>query len=324
MEGGPRSLHRRRQRPRRARRARAGRDPLALAPRRRQARRDARGVLRARAAHVALPPKGKGLRDELLGHYKRVYDGRPGLEAALKRSGLAADAPCDRAVQILDDALRFAAGDFCSHPSGWGIGRVVEAHPETHEYVIDFARRRGQRMAATMAAKSVQKRDPDDLDVLLWTDQPKVKVLAEDDPLSLLKSALKSAPAGKLQARDLSEKLERGARQEPLDQVLGARPQARQGRPVDRGRRRSRRASSRCAPSPSRARPRSPSPSTRRAPSSRSSRPRAASCSRVAKDAVAKGQIPGWLRRASRRCRRTSTRRRAVARRPTGRPSCAP
>jgi transcription elongation GreA/GreB family factor len=153
-------------------------------------------------------PKGRGLREELVSHYRRVYADRTGLEACLKRSGILSDGPCDKAVQVLDDSLRFAAGDFCSHASGWGIGRVVEATPETGEYVIDFMRRRGQRMAADMTRTSVEKRDPDDLDVLLWTDKPKVKTLAEEDPLQLLKSALKSATAGKLQARDLREKLE--------------------------------------------------------------------------------------------------------------------
>lgn len=153
-------------------------------------------------------PKNKNLRDELLGHYKRVYSERSGLEAAFKRSGLTVDGPLDKAVQTLDDSLRFTAGDFCSHSAGWGIGKVVEAHADSGEYVIDFQKRRGQRMEAGMARTSVQKRDDDDLDVLLWTDKGKVKTLADSDPLQLLKSALKSAPAGKLQSRDLREKLE--------------------------------------------------------------------------------------------------------------------
>ncbi len=162
-------------------------------------------------------PKNKALRDELTGHYKRAYGDRPGLDAALKRSGLVAgggpaDGPLDKAVQTLDDSLRYAAGDFCAHKggdkTGWGIGKVVEAHPETGEYVIDFQRRRNQRMEAGMARTSTQKRDSDDLDVLLWTDKERVKTLADSDPLQLLKSALKSAPAGKLQSRDLREKLE--------------------------------------------------------------------------------------------------------------------
>ncbi|MBI3722807.1 GreA/GreB family elongation factor [bacterium] len=190
----------------RGERERAGSLLLSLLDDMRKAgRQDEAFELARRAAKYS--PKAKGLRDELLGHYRRVYAERPGLDAALKRSGLVADGPCDKAVVVLDDALRFAVGDFCSHASGWGIGKVVEAHPETGEYVIDFSRRRGHRMDAQMARTSTQKRDPDDLDVLLWTDKEKVKLLAEDDPLSLLKSALKSAPGGKLQARDLREKL---------------------------------------------------------------------------------------------------------------------
>ncbi len=153
-------------------------------------------------------PKNKSLRDELLGHYKRVYGSRAGLDAALKRSGLVGDGFLDKAVQALDDSLRLAVGDFCSHSAGWGIGKVVEADPAVGEYVIDFQRRRNQRMEAGMARTSVQRRDFDDLDVLLWTDKEKVKTLADEDPLTLLKSALKSAPAGKLQSRDLREKLE--------------------------------------------------------------------------------------------------------------------
>jgi transcription elongation factor GreA len=153
-------------------------------------------------------PKNKTLREELTNHYKRCFAERTGLDAALKRSGIVGDAMLDKAVQVLDDSFRFAAGDFCAHASGWGIGRVVEADPATGEYVIDFQRRRNQRMAADMTRTSVQKRDTDDLDVLLWTDKDKVIKLADEDPLQLLKSALKSAAGGKLQSRDLREKLE--------------------------------------------------------------------------------------------------------------------
>jgi len=148
----------------------------------------------------------RGVRDDLVAQYRRAYGDRPGFEAILSRTDLAGEGKLRDAVETLDQAFAFTVGDFVFHSRGWGVGKVVEANPEAGEFVIDFARRRGQRMEAGMALKALERRGADDLDVLLWTDKDKVRELAKEDPLGLLKSAL-SAAGGKLQSRDLREKL---------------------------------------------------------------------------------------------------------------------
>ncbi|MBX3469044.1 MAG: GreA/GreB family elongation factor [Planctomycetes bacterium] len=148
----------------------------------------------------------KGVRDELVELYRKRYGERPGFEVVLSRTGLLSDGALQEAVKQLDQVFGFDVGDFVFHARGWGVGKVVECYPEAGEFVIDFARNRGARMEAGMAMTALQRRSADDLDVMLWTDKDRVRRLAEEDPLKLLKSALESS-GGKLQARDLREKL---------------------------------------------------------------------------------------------------------------------
>ncbi len=148
----------------------------------------------------------RDVRGELVTQYRRKYGERAGLEAILSRVDLAGEGRVDDAVAQLDQAFYFQEGDFVFHGRGWGIGRVVECHPEAGEFVVDFARRRGQRMEAGMAMSALERRSKNDLDVLLWTDKDAVRTMAEEDALGLLKAALNAA-GGKLQARDLKGKL---------------------------------------------------------------------------------------------------------------------
>jgi transcription elongation GreA/GreB family factor len=157
-------------------------------------------------AAVGYSGRVKGVREELINQYRRVYGEHSGFEAVLSKTDLAGEGKVHKCVEELDQAFAYVAGDFVFHSRGWGIGKVVEAHPDQGEFVIDFARRRGQRMDAGMALRALEKRSTDDLDVLLWTDKDRVRDLAATDPLRLLKSALGSSN-GKLQARDLREKL---------------------------------------------------------------------------------------------------------------------
>lgn len=148
----------------------------------------------------------KGVRDELVELYRKIHGHRPGFEVVLSRTGILSDGPLQEAVKHLDQVFAYDVGDFVFHARGWGVGKVVEVHPEAGEFVIDFARNRGARMEAGMAQSALQRRSPDDLDVLLWTDKDRVRRMAEEDPLALLRSALESS-GGKLQSRDLREKL---------------------------------------------------------------------------------------------------------------------
>ncbi|MGE0713726.1 MAG: GreA/GreB family elongation factor [Planctomycetota bacterium] len=155
---------------------------------------------------VSLSKRVKGIRHDLLEQYRRRYADREGLEAVISRTDLAGEGPLDEGVRQLDEAFYFQKGDYVFHEKGWGIGRVVEARPESGELVIDFKERRGQRMEAGMALRALQQRPADDLDVLLWTDPDRVVTLAEEDPLALLRKGL-AVWDGKLQSKVLRDKL---------------------------------------------------------------------------------------------------------------------
>jgi transcription elongation GreA/GreB family factor len=152
-----------------------------------------------------LAPRIAELREELINQYRRVYGHYTGLEAALKRTGLLVDGAVDKAVAQLDDAFFFKVGDFVHHLRGWGIGKVVEALPENGDIIIDFHAKSGHRMQAQMARKSLTAKDADDFDVLLWTSPETVLELSRNNPIELLKKALRTKPH--MAARDLREKI---------------------------------------------------------------------------------------------------------------------
>lgn len=151
-------------------------------------------------------PRIPELRDAVLAQYRRVHGAHPGLEAALKRTGLLLDGPLDEAVKQLDNAFYFKIGDYIVHRRGWGIGKVVEALPDRGEFVIDFHRRPGHRMAAAMARKTLDRKEPDDFEVLLWVGPEQLQEMSVEEPLAVIKSALR-AYGGKMVARDLRERL---------------------------------------------------------------------------------------------------------------------
>lgn len=150
----------------------------------------------------------KTVREELVDLYRKKHGSKAGFEAVLARTGITVEGgSLQDAVRQLDQAFSFEVGDFVFHARGWGVGKVVEAHPETNEFIIDFSRNRNARMEAGMALSALQRRGADDLDVLLWVNKDRVRTLADDEPLTLLRSALRSN-GGKLQARDLKDKLQ--------------------------------------------------------------------------------------------------------------------
>lgn len=155
---------------------------------------------------VGYSSRVKGIRADLLESYRTKYADREGLEAVISRTDLGGEGRLDEAVRQLDEAFFFQEGDYVFHGRGWGIGRVVETHPESSELVIDFAERTGQRMDAGMALKALEHRTDDDLDVLLWTDPEALRTLAVDDPLALLRKALVTH-GGKVQSKTLRNKL---------------------------------------------------------------------------------------------------------------------
>lgn len=155
---------------------------------------------------VSYSARVKGIREDLLEAYKLKYADREGLEAVISRTDLGGEGRLREAVQELDEAFYFQMNDYVFHGRGWGIGRVVETHPESGELVIDFHERTGQRMDAGMALSALEHRGDEDLDVLLWTDPEALRTQAVDDPLGLLRKALVTH-SGKVQSKTLRNKL---------------------------------------------------------------------------------------------------------------------
>ncbi|MDF1664382.1 MAG: GreA/GreB family elongation factor [Planctomycetota bacterium] len=152
-----------------------------------------------------LAPRIPELREELITQYRRIYGHYNGLEAALKRTGLLVNGSVDKSVAELDDAFYFKEGDFVFHTRGWGIGKVVDALPENGDIIIDFHEKVGHRMNSQMARRSLTRKPADDFDVLLWQDPALVKTLSTEDPIELLKKALRTKP--QMVARDLRERI---------------------------------------------------------------------------------------------------------------------
>jgi len=154
-------------------------------------------VLRRLARLAPDDPKGE-LRTELVEALKRAHDGRPGLDAFLKRAGLAAStdarpAPLPRALEAFDAFLDYARpGRHVHHAAGWGVGRVIEVDGRTGELTIDFERKKGHALPVESAREFLTRLPDDHIWSLKHSSPDRVRELVEANPAELVKVVIQS------------------------------------------------------------------------------------------------------------------------------------
>lgn len=123
---------------------------------------------------------------------RKAWSDRSDLEVLLEKSKLAGPSGQDLPAQIqtLERLLRIEKDAWVFHKSGWGVGRVVEYHPERGRCVIDFRGRKGHEMDVEAAANLLERLAPDDIRVQAVDDPAGLKKRAKDDPLEMIRQVL--------------------------------------------------------------------------------------------------------------------------------------
>lgn len=95
-----------------------------------------------------------------------------------------------RIPQALADKLdRISPGRYCHHKS-WGTGKISEWHLPTKKLNIDFEARQDHEMAFDLALKSLTLLENDHFLVQRYEELGKLKELAKNDPVSLIRTTL--------------------------------------------------------------------------------------------------------------------------------------
>jgi transcription elongation factor GreA len=165
-----------------------------------------REALRILRKMAAIAPGERGLRHGLLTAYRKLHPDHPRLESLLELSGIAEGKDIKEAVDRMDTFLGFAEGRYVFHPGGWNAGRVVEVDPVDGSLVIDFEEKRGHRISMEMAAKKTEFIHQDDIRAMKLDRMDRLKAIAEEDPVELVRCALRSR-RGKGTLRDIKDRL---------------------------------------------------------------------------------------------------------------------
>lgn len=136
---------------------------------------------------------------------KKIYPNSASLEAVMEHAGLKSGKPVLEALAEMDLLTQFLPDSYVRHPD-WGVGRVKELDIKAKRVMINFQRKRNHSMDLDLAKRSVDLLAPDDFRVLQVIDMERLKNLAKDNPVELVKILLKSFN-GTLNAKEIKEYL---------------------------------------------------------------------------------------------------------------------
>ncbi len=152
-----------------------------------------------------LPERQTSFRDTILKAYQEVYSDRPDLPKLVDLAHIATSESVLESMIELDRFLKFGEGQFFYH-SGWGAGKIRRIDPGQQRVFVDFAKKKDHLLTLEMADKSLTPIPAHDLRALLLENEDKVRQMAEECPVDLVKSALISM-GGKANAKEVKDAL---------------------------------------------------------------------------------------------------------------------
>ena len=135
--------------------------------------------------------ESKTIRDKIVQLYRTIHRESEHLEQYLELSGLNADVPIFRALEKLDEFLKFDIGMFF-YFDRYGVGSVVEVRPETREIVVDFERKKRHFLKIEVARGLLTPLSPTHFLFLKQNAMDTLKQMSESEPLDLVLLLLKS------------------------------------------------------------------------------------------------------------------------------------
>ena len=159
----------------------------------------------ARRAAEALP-ENRTLREELAKLYIRRFGDVAAMPHLVKLCGLAGGEPLARACGRLEELARMRPGGYVCLRRSRRIGRIESFDVEEGRVV--FHDEDGERaMGFDLALEELETIPPDDLRALSVFERDRLREMAENDPVGLVKLALTQAKGQRLDLRDLKAKL---------------------------------------------------------------------------------------------------------------------
>lgn len=152
-----------------------------------------------------LPERQTSFRDIIIKTYQEAYSDRPDLAKLTDLAKIASAESVLDAMVELDRFLKFGEGQFFYH-SGWGAGKIRRIDPGQQRVFVDFAKKKEHLLTLEMADKSLTPIPDNDLRALWLESEDKVRQMAEECPVDLVKSALLSM-GGKANAKELKDTL---------------------------------------------------------------------------------------------------------------------
>ncbi len=154
-----------------------------------------------------LTPYDEEAHTKIADYFRSIYKKTPNIEKILSVSGI--NNPAISLQQTMDTILNltaFSPGDFCKHKS-WGMGKIVDIDYDSQILLIDFYAKKNHKMDATLAVTALEKIPDHHISALKYKNMNKLKELAEDDPIELIKIVLRSFDDNKATLQEISDSL---------------------------------------------------------------------------------------------------------------------
>jgi transcription elongation factor GreA len=178
---------------------------LALAPELVEADRHAEALPLLRAVAPAASDSEE-VRNLLLACYRALYREEVHLDACIDEADLLSADDIASAMATLDRLLSYQVGDYFYHPSGWGAGPIVEFDILSASAVIDFEHKPGHTVPLRSIEEIFEPLAPEDFRVLRRTDPERLKRMAREEPVRLVRIIL-AAFEGRRAQRQLRDLL---------------------------------------------------------------------------------------------------------------------
>lgn len=114
------------------------------------------------------------------------------IDAFIEWSGIRSARPIGPALEQMDILLDYKEGEVVLHESGWGVGLIRGFDPDDSMLIVDFAERKGHKISPNAAPKLLKRLESDDIRALKVTDPDRLKAMAKDDPVGLVRMVLAS------------------------------------------------------------------------------------------------------------------------------------
>ena len=139
-----------------------------------------------------LMPYDEDIHEKTADYYRKIYRDFPKLEKILKVARVTD--PVSNLVEAITQMkilTSFKPGSFCRHNS-WGIGKITHIDYDSQLLSIDFYTKKNHPMAISLAITALTKISDNHISALKYKDINKLKELAENDPVELIKIVLNS------------------------------------------------------------------------------------------------------------------------------------